>query len=75
MFRRDGTLWIATGSPGGRRNGTTVVQQPRVHSQLLPEPLAREPGISPDTLRRLAQRGHGLWPSAATWKPPTASSG
>lgn len=82
VFRPDGSPWIATGSPGGSRIGTSVVQvllnrlvqglnlaaavaEPRVHSQLLPDRIDYEQGISPDTLRLLEQRGHLLRPSAA----------
>lgn len=82
VFHPDGSPWIATGSPGGSRIGTTVVQvllnrlvfglnlaaavaEPRIHSQLLPDRVDTEQGISPDSLRLLLQRGHRLRPTAA----------
>jgi gamma-glutamyltranspeptidase / glutathione hydrolase len=77
VFRADGSPWLATGSPGGSRIITTVLQvllgrlvhglnlagavaSPRVHSQLWPDQLSHEQGISPDTLELLRQRGHSL---------------
>ena len=82
VFRPDGTPWIATGSPGGSRITTTVLQvllnrlvhglnlasavaAPRIHSQLLPDRLDWEEGISADTLRLLSGKGHALKRSAA----------
>ncbi|MFM7635763.1 MAG: gamma-glutamyltransferase [Cyanobacteriota bacterium] len=82
VFRPGGTPWIATGSPGGSRIITTVLQvllnrlvhglnlasavaAPRIHSQLLPDRIEWEEGISADTLLRLGQRGHELQRSAA----------
>ena len=67
--------WLATGSPGGSRIITTVLQvllnrlvhglnlasavaAPRIHSQLWPDQISTEEGLSPDTLRLLQQRGH-----------------
>jgi gamma-glutamyltranspeptidase/glutathione hydrolase len=67
--------WLATGSPGGSRIITTVLQvllnrlvhglnlasavaTPRIHSQLWPDQISTEEGLSPDTLRLLQQRGH-----------------
>ncbi|HYP04510.1 MAG TPA: gamma-glutamyltransferase [Cyanobium sp.] len=75
VFRPGGDPWIATGSPGGSRIITTVLQvllnrivhglnlagavaAPRVHSQLWPDRLGFEEGISPDTLRLLETMGH-----------------
>jgi len=66
---------LATGSPGGSRIITTVLQvllnrlvhglnlasavaAPRVHSQLWPDQISVEQGLSPDTIDRLRQRGH-----------------
>jgi gamma-glutamyltranspeptidase/glutathione hydrolase len=75
VFRPGGDPWIATGSPGGSRIITTVLQvllnrivhglnlagavaAPRVHSQLWPDRLSFEEGISADTLRLLEAMGH-----------------
>jgi gamma-glutamyltranspeptidase/glutathione hydrolase len=75
VFRPDGTPLLATGSPGGSRIITTVLQvllnrlvhglnlasavaAPRIHSQLWPDQVSIEQGISPDTLTLLEQRGH-----------------
>ena len=77
VFRPDGRPWLATGSPGGSRIITTVLQvllnrlvhglnlasavaAPRIHSQLWPDQISIEQGISPDTQRLLQQRGHRL---------------
>ncbi len=82
VFRPDGTPWIATGSPGGSRIITTVLQvllnrlvhglnlasavaAPRIHSQLLPDRIEWEEGISADSLRLLGRQGHILQRSAA----------
>ena len=82
VFHPDGSPWIATGSPGGSRIITTVLQvllnrlvhglnlaaavaEARIHSQLLPERIDWEQGISPDTRRLLQQRGHELQQAAA----------
>jgi gamma-glutamyltranspeptidase / glutathione hydrolase len=75
VFRPGGDPWIATGSPGGSRIITTVLQvllnrighglnlagavaAPRVHSQLWPDRLGFEEGISADTVRLLERMGH-----------------
>jgi gamma-glutamyltranspeptidase/glutathione hydrolase len=75
LFRPDGGPWIATGSPGGSRIITTVLQvllnrlvhglnlasavaAPRIHSQLWPDRIDLEQGISPDTRRLLEDLGH-----------------
>ncbi len=77
VFRADGSPWLATGSPGGSRIITAVLQvllgrlvhglnlagavaSPRVHSQLWPDQISHEQGISPDTLELLRRRGHQL---------------
>ena len=77
LFRPDGRPWIATGSPGGSRIITTVLQvllnrvvhglnlasavaAPRIHSQLWPDRMDLEQGISPDTRRMLEAMGHTL---------------
>lgn len=77
VFRPDGAPLLATGSPGGSRIITTVLQvllnrlihrlnlasavaMPRIHSQLWPDQISIEQGISPDTLRLLLQKGHAV---------------
>ncbi len=77
VLRGDGTTLLATGSPGGSRIITTVLQvllnrlvhglnlasavaAPRIHSQLWPDQISIEEGLSPDTQRLLQQRGHRL---------------
>ena len=74
---KDGETWLVTGSPGGARIITTVLQvilntidhgmnvaeastAPRVHHQWLPDELRIEEGISRDTLRQLAAKGHTI---------------
>jgi gamma-glutamyltranspeptidase/glutathione hydrolase len=42
------------------RNLATAVSAPRVHSQLWPDTLSHEEGISPDTLQLLQTMGHTL---------------
>jgi len=76
-FLPDGRPLLATGSPGGSRIITTVLQvllnrlvhglnlasavaAPRVHSQLWPDQISLEEGLSADTLRLLAAMGHTL---------------
>jgi gamma-glutamyltranspeptidase/glutathione hydrolase len=46
-------------------NLAAAVSAPRIHSQLLPDQLAWEQGISPDTLTKLSELGHSLSRSAA----------
>ena len=75
VFRPDGEPWLATGSPGGSRIITTVLQvllnrivhglnlatavsSARIHSQLWPDTVRLEQGISPDTQRLLESMGH-----------------
>jgi gamma-glutamyltranspeptidase / glutathione hydrolase len=75
VFRPDGAPLLATGSPGGSRIITTVLQvllnrlihrlnlasavaMPRIHSQLWPDQISIEQGISPDTIRLLEAKGH-----------------
>jgi gamma-glutamyltranspeptidase/glutathione hydrolase len=75
VFRRDGRPWLATGSPGGSRIITTVLQvllnrlvhglnlasavaSPRIHSQLWPDQISVEQGLSPDTIAKLQALGH-----------------
>jgi gamma-glutamyltranspeptidase/glutathione hydrolase len=77
VFRADGTPWLATGSPGGSRIITTVLQvllnrlvhglnlasavaTTRIHSQLWPDQVSIEQGLSPDTMRLLQGLGHQL---------------
>ncbi len=82
VFRPDGRPWIATGSPGGSRIITTILQvllnrmvhglnlagavaAPRIHSQLWPDRIDLEQGISPDTRRLLEAMGHSVRKSPA----------
>jgi gamma-glutamyltranspeptidase/glutathione hydrolase len=75
ILTKDGKVFLVTGSPGGSRIITTVLQvilnvvdhdmniaeavvAPRIHHQWLPDVVAAERGISPDTLRLLTARGH-----------------
>ncbi|KAF0652942.1 gamma-glutamyltranspeptidase [Cyanobium sp. Copco_Reservoir_LC18] len=77
VFRPDGRPWIATGSPGGSRIITTVLQvllnrlvhglnlagavaAPRIHSQLWPDRIDAEEGLSPDSRRLLEAMGHSV---------------
>jgi gamma-glutamyltranspeptidase/glutathione hydrolase len=77
LFRPNGRPWIATGSPGGSRIISTVLQvllnrivhglnlasavaAPRIHSQLWPDRIDLEQGISPDTRRLLEAMGHAV---------------
>jgi gamma-glutamyltranspeptidase/glutathione hydrolase len=46
-------------------NLATAVAAPRIHSQLWPDRLSLEEGISPDTRRLLEAMGHSTQPSAA----------
>ncbi|MFZ5926109.1 MAG: gamma-glutamyltransferase [Acidobacteriota bacterium] len=39
-----------------------AVDQPRIHHQWMPDRLYHEPGLSPDTLEHLRERGHQLAP-------------
>jgi gamma-glutamyltranspeptidase/glutathione hydrolase len=99
VFRPDGSPWLATGSPGGSRIITTVLQvllgrlvhglnlagavaSPRLHSQLWPDQISHEQGISPDTLELLRRRGHQLQLAPAMGSansvevlPPAAGTG
>jgi len=82
VFRADARPWLATGSPGGSRIITTVLQvllnrmvhglnlasavaSPRVHSQLWPDQISVEQGLSPDTIRLLDGMGHRVVVTAA----------
>ncbi len=77
ILTRDGQVFLVTGSPGGSRIITTVLQvilnvidhdmniaeavvAPRIHHQWLPDVVAAEHGLSPDTLRLLTARGHAV---------------
>ena len=77
VFRPSGEPLLATGSPGGSRIITTVLQvllnrlafglnlassvaAPRIHSQLWPDQISVEEGLSPDTRRLLEAMGHKL---------------
>ena len=74
---QDGKPWLVTGSPGGSRIITTVLQvilnvvdhgmniaeasaAPRVHHQWQPDELRVEEGLSPDTLKLLADMGYAI---------------
>ena len=82
VFRPDGRPWLATGSPGGSRIITTVLQvllnrmvhglnlaaavaTPRIHSQLWPDQISVEQGLSPDTVGLLEAKGHRVVVTAA----------
>ena len=82
VLKRDGSPWLATGTPGGSRIITTVLQvllnrmvhglnlatsvlSPRIHSQLWPDRVQIEQGISPDTTDLLEQWGHAIQRSRA----------
>jgi len=75
VFRPDGTPWLATGSPGGSRIISTVLQvllnrivhglnlasavaAPRIHSQLWPDHVLIEQGLSADTTKLHETMGH-----------------
>ena len=75
VFHADGRPLLATGSPGGSRIITTVLQVllnrlvhglnlasavsvPRIHSQLWPDQISIEQGLSPDTIKALEAMGH-----------------
>jgi gamma-glutamyltranspeptidase/glutathione hydrolase len=74
---RDGRVVLVTGTHGGSRIITTVLQvilnvvdhqmniaeavaAPRIHHQWLPDEVVAEHGLSPDTIRLLEARGHGI---------------
>jgi gamma-glutamyltranspeptidase/glutathione hydrolase len=82
VLNADGSPWLATGTPGGSRIITTVLQvllnrvvhglnlatsvlSPRIHSQLWPDRVQIEQGISPDTINLLEQWGHVIQRSRA----------
>ena len=82
VLNADGSPWLATGTPGGSRIITTVLQvllnrmvhglnlatsvlSPRIHSQLWPDRVQIEQGISPDTINLLEQWGHAIQRSRA----------
>jgi gamma-glutamyltranspeptidase/glutathione hydrolase len=82
VFRPDGRPWLATGSPGGSRIITTVLQvllnrlvhglnlasavaSTRIHSQLWPDQISVEQGLSPDTVKLLEAKGHRVVVTAA----------
>ncbi len=48
-----------------RMNVAEAVIAPRIHHQWLPDAIDAESGISPDTLRLLAERGHRIVPRPA----------
>lgn len=79
VLDKDGKPFLATGSPGGSRIITIVLQvilnvidfdmnvqsavnNPRIHSQLWPEEIVVEQGISPDTLALLKKMGNTITP-------------
>ncbi len=74
---RDGRVALVTGTPGGSRIITTVLQvilnvidhdmniaeavaAPRIHHQWAPDRVSAERGLSPDTVRLLAAKGHRI---------------
>ncbi|MED7789294.1 gamma-glutamyltransferase [Francisella sp. 19X1-34] len=82
VLDKKGNPFLATGSPGGSRIITTVLQvilnlvdyninlqsavnNPRIHSQLWPEELGVEQGISVDTINLLKKMGNNVVPYAA----------
>jgi gamma-glutamyltranspeptidase/glutathione hydrolase len=82
VLNANGGPWLATGTPGGSRIITTVLQvllnrmvhglnlatsvlSPRIHSQLWPDRVQIEQGISPDTINLLEQWGHAIQRSRA----------
>jgi gamma-glutamyltranspeptidase/glutathione hydrolase len=83
---KEGKPYLVTGSPGGSRIITTVLQvvvnvldramdvasavsAPRVHNQWMPDQVYAEPGISPDVIAALEQRGDKVVPT-----PPFTSA-
>ena len=46
-------------------NLASAVNEPRIHSQLWPDVVGIELGVSPDTQRLLEAMGHGLTPARA----------
>jgi gamma-glutamyltranspeptidase/glutathione hydrolase len=91
VFRADGSPWFATGSPGGSRIITTVLQvllnrlvhglnlasavaAPRIHSQLWPDQVLIEQGLSPDTIKLLEAMGHSLVKGPAMGSANSAES-
>jgi gamma-glutamyltranspeptidase/glutathione hydrolase len=91
VFRADGSPWFATGSPGGSRIITTVLQvllnrlvhglnlasavaAPRIHSQLWPDQVMIEQGLSPDTIKLLEAMGHSLVKGPAMGSANSAES-
>ncbi len=77
VFRPEGRPLLATGSPGGSRIITTILQvllnrmvhglnlagavaAPRIHSQLWPDRIDAEEGLSPDSRRLLEAMGHSV---------------
>ena len=91
VFRADGSPWFATGSPGGSRIITTVLQvllnrlvhglnlasavaAPRIHSQLWPDQVLIEQGLSPDTIKLLEAMGHRLVKGPAMGSANSAES-
>lgn len=91
VFRADGSPWFATGSPGGSRIITTVLQvllnrlvhglnlasavaAPRIHSQLWPDQVLIEQGLSPDTIKLLEGLGHSLLKGPAMGSANSAES-
>ena len=82
VLDKHGKPFFATGSPGGSRIITTVLQviinvidhklniqsavnSPRIHSQLWPEEIGYEDGISIDTIKILESMGNTLTPYSA----------
>jgi len=91
VFRANGRPWFATGSPGGSRIITTVLQvllnrlvhglnlasavaAPRIHSQLWPDQVLIEQGLSPDSIKQLEAMGHSLVQGPAMGSANSAES-
>ena len=64
-LRASGFRFICAAASIRAANLATAVAAPRIHSQLWPDRLSLEEGISPDTRRLLEAMGHVTQPSPA----------